>query len=261
MDATSHPPPWGLVLLLAVVGGAAMILALAAVTRNRARQAHARDRVRCVLAGEADALSADISQRDGAAAATAAARAEVDRARTLIDSMRSTASAAAVSRALHRSRTLLAGAPDSGEPATGSVQRPACLIDPRHGPSTRSTMYAPTGARRRRQVPVCDGCGVALDAGAAVQPRTVERFDGRVVPYWQAGEDYGPYAYGYLAGVGAALPVVLFGTMISGELVADQLAATGTPVWPVGDDVGQAAVDALGADVMHVQAIGDPGAS
>lgn len=261
MDAASHPPPWGLVLLLVVVGGAAMILALAAVSRNHARRSRSLRRVRTVLTGEAEELSCDIAGREGTAQAVSAAQAELDRAFALIDSMRSTASAAAVSRALHRTRTLLMAPPDAGDPSAAPAPRPACLVDPRHGPSTRSTMYAPTGARRRRQVPVCDACGAALDAGTAVQPRTVERFDGRMVPYWQAGEDYGPYAYGYLAAVGAGLPVILFGTMISGELVVDQLAATGTPIRPAGDDAGQSAVDALGAEVESVQAMGVPGAS
>lgn len=137
-----------------------------------------------------------------------------EKAKKELAAMRSTADAAKVTTNLEDGRYALAcvSARLAGEPIP--ERRPPCFIDPRHGPSTQDVMYTPAGATAARETPVCPLCAAKIAKGEDPAPRTVPVSDGREVPYWQAGGQYGPYASGYYQSFGNVLPSILIGTML-----------------------------------------------
>jgi len=94
--------------------------------------------------------------------------------------------------------------------------RPPCFFDPRHGPSDLDVTWAPPGGALR-SVPACSVCSRSLASGVQPQSREV-MVGGDSRPYWQAGQQYGPYAGGYFGSFGAILPSVLIGTMLGNAL-------------------------------------------
>jgi hypothetical protein len=100
-------------------------------------------------------------------------------------------------------------------------RRPPCFVDPRHGPSTQDIEWAPSGGAPR-PVPVCDACAASLRAGALPAARQVPVAAGETVPYWQAGRQYAPYAWGYYSSFGDVLPALLVGTMLGSMVSAPQ---------------------------------------
>ncbi|WBQ06564.1 hypothetical protein [Kribbella sp. CA-293567] len=72
---------------------------------------------------------------------------------------------------------------------------PPCFFDPRHGPSTTDTDWAPDGGATRK-VEICDECAAraAANQEPAVMMVTVRNTPR---PYWSLGEELGSYIDGY----------------------------------------------------------------
>ena len=93
-------------------------------------------------------------------------------------------------------------------------RRPPCFFDPRHGPSTTDVEWAPPGGAPR-PVPVCAADAQRIQDGLEPDARKVP-VDGRMVPYWNAGPAYGPWAGGFFGG--GLLPGLLIGSALGGGL-------------------------------------------
>jgi hypothetical protein len=123
-----------------------------------------------------------------------------------------------------------------GRPAPD--RRPPCFFDPRHGPSVTDVEWAPPGGQPRA-VPACAADAVRIRDGEDPNVRQVP-VNGELVPYWQAGPAFGPWAGGFFGG--GLLPGLLVGSMLGGAL-----GGFGLPD------------DAHAADVGELGDFGDPG--
>lgn len=214
--------PWGVAVLLGagVVGGGYLVYRSGKKAKQRQEEA---------LAGVRDVIDEDITEygerlaqfdmRDPrldeeARADLESALNSYEKAKKELAAMRSTSDAAKVTTHLEDGRYALAcvAARMDGEPIP--ERRPPCFIDPRHGPSTQDIMYTPAGAASARETPVCSLCAQKIRAGQDPAPREVVASDGRQVPYWQGGSQYGSYASGYYQSFGNTLNAVLIGTML-----------------------------------------------
>jgi hypothetical protein len=99
-----------------------------------------------------------------------------------------------------------------GRPAP--ERRPPCFFDPRHGPSVTDVEWAPAGGQPR-PVPACAADAVRIRDGEDPNVRQVP-VNGELVPYWQAGPAFGPWAGGFFGG--GLLPGLLVGSMLGGAL-------------------------------------------
>jgi hypothetical protein len=99
-----------------------------------------------------------------------------------------------------------------GRPAP--ERRPPCFFDPRHGPSVTDVQWAPPGGQPRA-VPVCAADAVRIRDGEEPNMRQVP-VNGELVPYWQAGPAFGPWAGGFFGG--GLLPGLLVGSLLGGAL-------------------------------------------
>jgi hypothetical protein len=93
-------------------------------------------------------------------------------------------------------------------------RRPPCFFDPRHGPSVAEVEWAPAGGLPRT-VPVCAADLTRLNDGIEPDARQVP-VNGQMVPYWQAGPAYMPWAGGFFGG--GLLPGLFIGSMLGGGL-------------------------------------------
>ncbi len=114
-------------------------------------------------------------------------------------------------------------APERGSP---------CFFDPRHGPSVTDVDWAPPGGQTRT-VPACAADAARVKDGFDPTMREVP-VDGRMVPYWQAGPAYGPWAGGFFGG--GLLPGLFIGSMLGG----------GFGGWDGGGEAGAAAGSDMG---------------
>jgi hypothetical protein len=139
-----------------------------------------------------------------------------------------------VTRALDDGRFALATLAARREGRELPSRRGPCFFDQRHGISVQDAAWAPPGGASR-DVPVCAACAARLADGISPDARTVPTAGGDR-PYWEAGEEYGPWARGWYGAQGAYL--------LNGMLVGTML---GSMLWaPVGYDMG--AADATAAD-------------
>jgi hypothetical protein len=99
-----------------------------------------------------------------------------------------------------------------GRPAP--ERRPPCFFDPRHGPSVTDVEWAPAGGSAR-PVPACAADAVRVKDGQDPDMRRVP-VNGELVPYWQAGPAFLPWAGGFFGG--GLLPGLLVGSMLGGGL-------------------------------------------
>ena len=99
-----------------------------------------------------------------------------------------------------------------GRPAP--ERRPPCFFDPRHGPSTTDVEWAPDGGAPR-PVPACAADAQRIESGQYPAARQVP-VNGELVPYWNAGPAYLPWAGGFFGG--GLLPGLLVGSMLGGGL-------------------------------------------
>ena len=109
-------------------------------------------------------------------------------------------------------------------------RRPPCFFDPRHGPSVTNVDWAPGGGQPR-PVPVCAADLQRINDGEDPEARRVP-VGGQMVPYWQAGPAYMPWAGGFFGGglvPGLFIGSVLGGGMglMGGAMMGDAFAADG----------------------------------
>ena len=103
------------------------------------------------------------------------------------------------------------------EGETPPERRPPCFFDPRHGPSSRDVMWSPPYGEER-EVPACAADALRVEEGEEPHTREID-WQGRRVPYWQAGGAYGPFAGGLFGGFGGGLlPGLLIGSMLGGAM-------------------------------------------
>jgi uncharacterized membrane protein YgcG len=120
----------------------------------------------------------------------------------------------AVSEALEEGRWAMEAARAELEGRQALERRAPCFFDPRHGPSVTDVEWAPPGGQPR-SVPACAADAVRIDDGVDPQTRRVP-VGGELVPYWQAGPAYGPWAGGFFAG--GLFPGLFIGSMLGGAL-------------------------------------------
>lgn len=90
-----------------------------------------------------------------------------------------------------------------------------CFFNPAHGPSTTEVEWAPPGGVPR-DVPLCAADAERLAQGAEPDTRLVRK-DGRMVPWYDGGAAYRPYADGYygMAMMNGLFPAFFLGAMLS----------------------------------------------
>jgi hypothetical protein len=113
-------------------------------------------------------------------------------------------------------------------------RRPPCFFDPRHGPSVDEVEWAPPGGQPRA-VPVCAADLQRVRDGMDPEARHVP-VGGQMVPYWQAGPAYLPWAGGFFGG--GLLPGLFIGSMLGGGMGLFGGAAAGEAFASEGGDFG-----------------------
>ncbi|WP_109508242.1 hypothetical protein [Nocardioides speluncae] len=93
-------------------------------------------------------------------------------------------------------------------------RRPPCFFNPAHGPAQTDVEWAPPGGVPR-EVPVCLADAERIRQGAEPAVRKV-RAGNRMVPWYQGGPAYAPYAEGYFASyvVSGIMPIFLLSAMM-----------------------------------------------
>lgn len=102
----------------------------------------------------------------------------------------------------------------AGEPLP--QRRPPCFFNPAHGPAQTDVDWAPVGGVKR-EIPVCLADADRIAAGAEPDSRRV-RVGDRMVPWYEGGRTYAPYADGYWGAYAAAqvFPAYLLAAMMVG---------------------------------------------
>jgi hypothetical protein len=95
-------------------------------------------------------------------------------------------------------------------------RRPPCFFNPAHGPAQTDVHWAPPGGEER-EIPVCLADADRLAHGAEPHTRQV-RSGNRMVPWYQGGPAYSPYAGGYYGGyaMNGLFPGIILGSMMTG---------------------------------------------
>jgi hypothetical protein len=119
-----------------------------------------------------------------------------------------------VTSALEEGRWAMSAAKAELAGGEAPEHRPPCFFDPRHGPSVGEVEWAPPGGQPR-PVPVCAADLQQISDGMDPEARQVP-VGGRMVPYWQAGPAYMPWAGGFFGG--GLLPGLFIGSMLGGGL-------------------------------------------
>ena len=119
-----------------------------------------------------------------------------------------------VTSALEEGRWAMSAAKAELAGGEAPERRPPCFFDPRHGPSVGEVEWAPHGGLPR-PVPVCAADLQRIDDGLDPEARRVP-VGGQLVPYWQAGPAYMPWAGGFF-GAGL-LPGLFVGSMLGGGM-------------------------------------------
>jgi hypothetical protein len=119
-----------------------------------------------------------------------------------------------VTSALEEGRWAMSAAKAELAGAEAPERRPPCFFDPRHGPSVEDVEWAPPGGLAR-PVPVCAADLQRMRDGIDPEARQVP-VDGQMVPYWQAGPAYMPWAGGFFGG--GLLPGLFIGSMLGGGM-------------------------------------------
>lgn len=213
--------PAGLLLLLLFL---ALPLTLVAVSRRRRRRQEeaefaqvrevARDDV-VALGDDIRALDIDMEMADADPEAKQHYALAVERytqASEALDLARRPAQLQPVTELLEEGRWAMeaAKAEMAGRPAP--ERRPPCFFDPRHGPSVTDVEWAPPGGEPR-PVPACAADAVRIRDGEDPNSRRVP-VNGELVPYWQAGPAFGPWAGGFFGG--GLFPGLFIGSVLGG---------------------------------------------
>jgi hypothetical protein len=215
----------GLILLgLLGAGGAALFVGR---RKRRAREAaefeeakrNARDDL-VALGDDIRALDIDVQMPNVDPQAKADydhAVARYTEAEELWERARSPRDLAPVGAALEEGRWAMASGKARFSGETPPERRPPCFFDPRHGPSSRDVMWSPPYGEPR-EVPACEADAQRVERGDEPNAREVE-WEGRRVPYWQAGPAYAPFAGGFFGGYGGGLlPGILIGSVLGGAM-------------------------------------------
>jgi hypothetical protein len=119
-----------------------------------------------------------------------------------------------VTSALEEGRWAMSAAKAELAGGEAPERRPPCFFDPRHGPSVGDVEWAPAGGQPR-PVPVCAADLQRISDGLDPDPRRVP-VGGQMVPYWQAGAAYMPWAGGFFGG--GLLPGLFIGSVLGGGM-------------------------------------------
>jgi hypothetical protein len=210
--------PWFLVVVLAVP------LALFGWSRRNRRRREQADLAQVKEAARDDlvalgddirALDVDVSMPDADEQAKTHYNLAVERygeAEQAWDAARRPQDMERVSSLLEEGRWAMSAARArfAGEPEP--ERRAPCFFDPRHGPSVEDVEWEPPGGEPR-PVPVCAADAQRIHDGEEPGMREVE-YDGRRVPYWQAGPAFGPWAGGFYGG--GLFPGLFIGSLLGG---------------------------------------------
>jgi hypothetical protein len=131
-----------------------------------------------------------------------------------LDSARRPEDIERVTSALEEGRWAMSAAKAELAGGEAPERRPPCFFDPRHGPSVGEIEWAPPGGQPRL-VPVCAADLQRVRDGMYPEARQVP-VGGQMVPYWQAGPAYMPWAGGFFGG--GLLPGLFIGSMLGGGL-------------------------------------------
>lgn len=119
-------------------------------------------------------------------------------------------------------------------------KRPPCFFNPAHGPSVQNVQWAPSRGSVR-EVPACAADAERVLAGADPYIRTVQ-VGARRVPYWEGGQAYAPWAQGYYHNWHGS--DMLSGMMIGGLLfggmggLGGMFSGLGDGIGAIGEGVG-----------------------
>jgi len=119
-----------------------------------------------------------------------------------------------VTSALEEGRWAMSAAKAELAGGEAPERRPPCFFDPRHGPSVGEVEWAPQGGQPR-SVPVCAADLQRIEDGMDPEARRVP-VGGQMVPYWQAGPAYMPWAGGFFGG--GLLPGLFVGSLLGGGM-------------------------------------------
>lgn len=130
-------------------------------------------------------------------------------------------------------------------------RRPPCFFNPAHGPAQTEIEWAPPGGVPR-EVPVCLADAERIKQGAEPAVRKV-RSGNRMVPWYQGGPAYAPYAEGYYASyvLSGVMPMFLVAGMMttwSDPGFQDLPAEQAPDGWGGGDGGPSDSVDPGGGD-------------
>jgi hypothetical protein len=134
---------------------------------------------------------------DPAAGQITAARQALDTAHARLTAMTRPADAQAVAAALADARFQVTAATAVREGRPVPDRTPPCFVDPRHGPSVTTGVYAPSGLAG--PVPLCAACAAALASGSAPAARSFLAGGLRMYPWMPYGAAWW-YLNGYWGG-------------------------------------------------------------
>lgn len=215
------------VALLLLLGVPAAALAIASRRRRKREEEQARAEVEEVkqvaredlvaLGDDIRALDLDVQMPDADPEGRAHYEQAVERyteAEQALDAVRRPEDVERVTSALEEGRWAMSAAKAELAGGEAPERRPPCFFDPRHGPSVADVEWAPAGGYPR-PVPVCAADLQRLRDGIDPDARQVP-VGGEMVPYWQAGPAYMPWAGGFFGG--GLLPGLFLGSMLGGGL-------------------------------------------
>jgi hypothetical protein len=247
---------WVLVGLLVLLGGGFLYSRQRQQGEAEQRRVAALEKVRKVadedvtrFGEELTALDVDTLTSELDAAALQDYQRALDayeNAKILLAEAREPADVTEVTRTLEDGRYGLAcvRARAAGEPLP--ARRPPCFFNPAHGPAQTDITWAPSGGQER-EVPVCLADADRIAQGAEPDTRQV-RSGNRMVPWFQGGPAYAPYAGGYWGGYAAngLFPGFILGSMMFGGFGFDGGSADGSGSGDGGDSGGDSGGDAGG---------------
>ena len=217
------------ILLVVVVGGIAAVSTLS--RRNQARQLQARrdaelEQVRKVADEDTTRFGEELQDlhiETLTATLDTAARQDYQRAldsyenaKQLLRDAKAPDDVQQATKTLEDGRYAMAcvQARVAGEPLP--QRRPPCFFNPAHGPAQTDVLWAPPGGNQR-EIPVCLADADRIEHGAEPDTRQVRKGN-RMVPWYQGGPAYGPYAGGYYGAyaLNGLFPAFILGSMLGG---------------------------------------------
>jgi hypothetical protein len=214
-------------LLLLLLGVPLAVIALSRRRQRKREEEHARAQLEQVkdvaredlvaLGEDIRALDLDVQMPDADAEGKQHYNQAVERytdAEQALDRVQRPEDVEPVTSALEEGRWAMSAAKAELAGGEAPERRPPCFFDPRHGPSVGDVEWAPVGGQAR-PVPVCAADLQRISDGVDPEPRRVP-VGGQMVPYWQAGAAYMPWAGGFFGG--GLLPGLFIGSVLGGGM-------------------------------------------